>query len=205
MGERGDKVLSVKSLPNIGDHSLHHILEVLHVHERHLEVQLGELRLTVLTGILITEAPGDLIVAIHTGDHQHLLEELRGLGKRVECSGVYPGGDNIIPGALGSGFSENRCLDLEETILIQVLPGEMDEFGPELHGLNHLGPSEVEVSVPHPDILIGKDSLFLVTELEGRCDRFVEKLCVGYENLYLSSGIPAVLRSLNPLLDDSID
>ncbi len=49
---------------------------ILLVHERHLAVDLCELRLTVRPKVLITKAFHDLEVAVEAGDHQQLLEEL---------------------------------------------------------------------------------------------------------------------------------
>lgn len=51
----------------------------LFVHEAHLDVDLGELRLTVSTQIFVTEAARDLKVFFHPADHEQLLIDLRGL------------------------------------------------------------------------------------------------------------------------------
>jgi|GEM_PF-5943200 len=59
------------------DHSLGDRLDVGFIDKGHLQVQLGELRLTVGTQVFVTEAAGDLVVAIHTAHHQQLLEDLR--------------------------------------------------------------------------------------------------------------------------------
>ena len=45
--------------------------------ERHLDVDLCELRLSIGSKILITETPDDLEVPVHAGEHQYLLEDLR--------------------------------------------------------------------------------------------------------------------------------
>ena len=205
VGEGCLEILSVESLPDVGDHSLHHVLDILHVDEGHLKVQLGELGLPVLPGVLVTEASGDLIVAVHAGDHEHLLELLGRLGQGVEGSGVDPRGDDIVPCSLWSGSSEDGGLDLEETVLLEVLPCEVDELAPELHGLDHLGPPEVEVPVLHPDVLVGEDSLLLVSQLEGGCCGFVEELRIRDENLDLTGGVPSILGTLDPLPDDTVD
>lgn len=56
--------------------ALCHLQDVLHVNERHLQVNLGEFRLAVCTQILVTEAAGNLDVPIHAGNHQQLLVDL---------------------------------------------------------------------------------------------------------------------------------
>ena len=48
------------------------------------DINLGKLRLPVGTQVFVAETLGDLVIAIHTGHHQQLLEKLRGLGKREE-------------------------------------------------------------------------------------------------------------------------
>ena len=55
--------------------------------ERNLEVDLRELGLTIGAQVLVAEALDDLEVAVQTGDHQDLLEDLRRLRQRVELAG----------------------------------------------------------------------------------------------------------------------
>ena len=43
---------------------------VILLNERHLKVDLGELRLTVGTQVLVAEAAGDLNVTVHAGQHE---------------------------------------------------------------------------------------------------------------------------------------
>ena len=54
--------------------------DILLVHEAHLDIKLGELRLAVGTEVFIAVAAGDLVVTLHAGNHQQLLEQLRRLG-----------------------------------------------------------------------------------------------------------------------------
>ena len=63
--------------PQPGDERLDQRLDVLGVAEAHLDVELGELRLPVRPEVLVAEAAGDLEVALHAGDHEQLLEQLR--------------------------------------------------------------------------------------------------------------------------------
>ena len=54
-------------------------------HECHFEINLSELRLPILTPILIPEAPSELIVSVNgTRAHEELLRLLRGLWEREE-------------------------------------------------------------------------------------------------------------------------
>src|SRR4029079_41290 len=58
------------------NHPLHQIHDLFAIDEGHLEVDLGKFRLTVVAEVFVAETAGDLIIAIHTADHEHLLEEL---------------------------------------------------------------------------------------------------------------------------------
>ena len=205
VGEGGLEVGAVEALPDVGDHALDEVLDVLAVDEGHLEVQLGELGLPVLTGVLVAEAPGDLVVPVHASDHEHLFELLGGLGQGVEGSGVDTGGDDVVPGSLGGGPSEHGGLDLQESLALQVDPGEVDELAPELHAPDHLGPPEVEVPVLHTGVLVGEDSFLLVSDFEGRELGFGEELGLGDEDLDLSGGVALDGGTLDPLPDGSLD
>ena len=66
---------------NIAEERTHHGLHDRHQlvlgHEGDLDVELGKLGLAIGAQILVPEAAGDLIIAVHTGHHEQLLEELR--------------------------------------------------------------------------------------------------------------------------------
>ena len=53
--------------------------DVILIDEAHLNIKLGELRLTIRTEVFVTIAACNLEVAFHSGNHQHLLEKLRRL------------------------------------------------------------------------------------------------------------------------------
>ena len=59
------------------DHALREVHDILLADEGGLDVDLGELRLAVMTQILVPVAAGDLVVAVHPGHHQQLLVDLR--------------------------------------------------------------------------------------------------------------------------------
>ena len=70
--------------------------DVFAVHERHLHVELGELRLAVGAQVFIPEAAGDLEIALVAGHHQQLLELLRRLGQGVELPRMHAAGHHVI-------------------------------------------------------------------------------------------------------------
>ena len=102
-------------------HRLHALDHVVLVHERHLEVELGELGLAVGARVLVAEAAGDLVVALAAADHQQLLEQLRRLRQRVERPGLDPRRDEVVARALRRRARQVRRLDLEEVALVQDL------------------------------------------------------------------------------------
>ena len=54
----------------MGDKAFHNLHQVVFVDEGHLDVDLGEFRLSVRTQIFVSEALDDLIVAVESGYHE---------------------------------------------------------------------------------------------------------------------------------------
>ena len=113
-GERELDILAGELPGHRGDQDLHRRGDVLVVDERHLDVELGELGLTVGAEVLVAEAAGDLEIAVEPRDHQELLVELGRLRQGVEVPGVEPAGDEEVARALGRAPAQDRRLDLEE-------------------------------------------------------------------------------------------
>ena len=63
--------------PQPGEHRLQDRVHVLLAHERHLQVELGELPVPVRPEVLVAHASSDLVVAVEAGHHQQLFELLR--------------------------------------------------------------------------------------------------------------------------------
>src|SRR5438552_2854619 len=62
--------------PNGSHHSFNDAEDIVLDDEAHLEVDLSEFRLPIFTEIFISKAPDDLKIAIESGDHEELLEDL---------------------------------------------------------------------------------------------------------------------------------
>jgi hypothetical protein len=73
----------------LGEHALPHLEHVVFLDERHLHVELRELRLAIGAQVLVAEAARDLEVAVESRDHQDLLEQLRRLRQRVELARMH--------------------------------------------------------------------------------------------------------------------
>ncbi len=76
-GHGGGGTVEPGSLEHRPHHRFHRLDHVVLLHERHLEIELGELGQPVRPRVLVAEAPDDLEVALQSADHQQLLEQLR--------------------------------------------------------------------------------------------------------------------------------
>lgn len=93
--------LDTHAAEGVGQDLFERAHDVVLVHEGHLDIDLGELGLTVGTQVLVAETLGNLIVALDATDHEQLLQELRGLRQGVEVARLDAAGDDEVAGALG--------------------------------------------------------------------------------------------------------
>ncbi len=127
--------------------------DVVLLDEAHLDVQLGELRLSVGAEVLVAVAPGDLVVALHPGDHQQLLEQLGALRQCVPAARLQARGDQEVAGALRGGPGQRRGLDLDEVVGGQHVAGDPVDLAAQPQCRGRTGPAQVEVAVGQPDLL----------------------------------------------------
>jgi hypothetical protein len=97
----------------LADHLLHQAGQLGLVHERDLDVELGELGLAVGAQVLVAEAARDLVVAVEAGHHQQLLEQLRRLRQARRTRPVHAARHQIVARALRRGLGQDRRLDVE--------------------------------------------------------------------------------------------
>ena len=164
-----------------GHEPFHHPEDVLPVDERHLDVDLRELGLPVGAQVLVAEALDDLRIPVVPGDHQDLLEQLRGLGKGVEHPRVDAGRHQVVPRPLGGALCQHRRLHLEESVLEEVLPhgaGKHRAFHE--HRLDRR-PPQVEIAVLEADVF---GHVGVVLEGEGDRLRFVQDRERGRRHLH---------------------
>ena len=117
-GIRGNGVVDLRADhgEDLAHQRLDDVEDRLRPRERHLHVDLRELRLPVGAQVLVAEALADLHVAVEARHHQDLLEELRRLRQREELAGVHAARHEIVARAFGRGLRQNRRLDLEEPV-----------------------------------------------------------------------------------------
>lgn len=125
----------------MGHEALVELQDVLHLHEAHLQVQLGEVGLAVGAEVLVPEAAGDLEVAVQPRHHQHLLEELGGLGQGVEEAGLVAVGHQEVPGPFRGAFGEKGGFHLDEALPVQEVPDGLDDPVAQAQVLLHAPPS----------------------------------------------------------------
>ena len=106
---------AAQGLEQVFGHAFEGLDDVLLSDERHLAVNLGELRLTVGTQVLVAETLDNLEVAVEAGHHEQLLQCLRTLWQGVELTRVHAAGNDEVAGTFGRRTDEHRRLHFEET------------------------------------------------------------------------------------------
>ena len=180
----------------VGEQPAHHPLRRAHdgllVDEAHLDVELGELGLTVGAQVLVAKAAGDLVVAIHAAHHQELLEQLRGLRQREEVPGVGTARHEVVARALGGRPRQHRRVDLDEALRVEAAAERADDPGAKAHAFLHLRAAEIDVAVAQPHLL----GDVVVVELERRGRGAVEDLELVPEDLDLPGRHLGIDRAL---------
>ena len=175
--------LDAHAAEGIGQDLLERAHDVVLVHEGHLDIDLGELGLTVGTQVLVAEALGNLVVALDATDHKQLLQELRGLRQGVEVARLNTAGNDEVASALGRGLKQGGRLDLHELTVVQRLANGKGKVGAQLEVGHHLGTTKVQIAIAQAGVLAGLDA---VLNLERRGDGCVEHLGVVGEDLDLA-------------------
>ena len=175
--------LDTHAAEGIGQDLLERAHDVVLIHEGHLDIDLGELGLTVGAQVLVAEALGNLVVALDATDHEQLLQELRGLRQGVEVAQLDAAGDDEVASALGRGLEQGGRLDLHELTVVQRLANSEGKVGAQLEVGHHLGTTEVQIAIAQTGVLAGLDA---VLNLERRGDGSVEHLGVVGQNLDLA-------------------
>src|SRR5580700_2133221 len=163
--------LVARGLESGGEEAFHGFPDALGLRVGHLEIDLGEFRLTVGAQVFVAEAAHDLEVFVETRDHQNLFEKLRRLRQGVERARLHAARDEIVSGSLGCGTGHERGFDLEETLRGEIVAdGQRDlvaELDIELHGIA----AQVDVAVLQTHLFVGQ---VRVARQEGWMLGFVE-------------------------------
>ena len=117
-------------------------------------------RLSVRPQVLIPEGPRDLVIALETGDHEELLEQLRRLRQRVELSGLQPARDQEVASSLRRAFGQYRRLDIHEAPFAQIVAHRAHHLMSEHQVAQHAGAPQVDIAVPEAQSLVDVDIVF---------------------------------------------
>ena len=132
--------------------ALVHFHHVVCRHERHFGVDLGELRLTVGTQVLVPVATGDLEITVKARNHQKLLVQLGRLGQGVEFSLVNTGGYQVVSCSLRRRLDEIRGLDVQKSVCRIICPGIAGDSGA-CHDVSlHIGAAQIQITVFQPKL-----------------------------------------------------
>ena len=146
-------------VPELADDLLAELDDVVLGHERHLDVQLGELGLPVGPEVLVPIAARDLVVALHARDHEQLFEQLRRLRQGVPGAGLQADRDQEVAGALGRRAGQRRRLDLMEVAGVQHLAGDLVGPAAQLERAGRPAAPQVEVAVLESQVVGGRDGV----------------------------------------------
>ena len=102
---------------------------------------------TVGTRVFITEAGGDLEIAVDTTHHEELLKLLRSLRQGVEFAGMETGRDEKVASTFGGGVGENWGGDFGEIVVIHIIANKTIKFGTALQNILHGGATKVEITI----------------------------------------------------------
>lgn len=173
-------------LEQLGHELLDRLEDVLLLDEAHLDVELVELaRRAVGAGVLVAEAGRDLEVAVEAGDHQQLLELLRGLRQGVELAGVHPGGHHVVARALGGGGGQDRRRHLVEAHRRHLLAHRGDHGRAQHDVAVHALAAQVQEAVLQAPLLVDP---VLGVDGEGQGLGRAEQLDLGDLDLDLAGG-----------------
>src|SRR5690606_10366361 len=94
-----------------------------------------------------------LEIPVYTRHHQQLLERLWRLGQRIELARVHTAWYHEITGTFRCRFNEYRCLNFQEMMAVEVIPGFLCKTVSKHKVVSQRVAPEVEVAVLHPQIV----------------------------------------------------
>ena len=153
--------------PDGGEGLLHEQEQRVSIGEGRLHVELGDLLDAIGAKILVPEADRNLVVAVESGDHQQLLEQLRALRKREERALVEPARDDEVPGTLGGRLVEQGCLNVEVAGRFHLPADDPHHLPSEADGALELLAPEIQPAIAKSEGLVD----VLLVELEGERGR----------------------------------
>src|SRR3989338_1719721 len=112
-------------------HALDYFKNVLWLHEADFHVNLRMLGLPVRAQVFISQATGNLKIAVETSYHKNLLVKLRALRQCVKHARINAARHDVITRSLWRRLHQNRRFDFNESLRCQVVSYSHIEFMPE--------------------------------------------------------------------------
>ena len=134
-------------LEQVADHLLGQAHDLFFIEEAGLDVDLGEFRLAVSAQVFVTEALGDLVVAVETGHHQQLLEQLRRLRQGEEAASVGTARHQVVTRAFRSSPGQDRRFYVEEAVFVEEAADAGGHARTQAQLLGHFRTTQVQEAV----------------------------------------------------------
>src|SRR5690606_12132086 len=180
-------------LEQLAHHAFGDANDVGLVEEAGLDIDLGEFRLAVGTQIFVAEAFGNLVVAVETGNHQQLLEQLWRLRQCEEAAGVGTTGYQIVAGAFWGSTGQDRGFHIEEALLVQVAADAGGDARAQLELLGHFRAAQINEAIAQAGFFT---HVAVFVERERRCFRLVQHFQLVAQHLDGAGGHVRVARAL---------
>ncbi len=154
--EWGRDVDPARCFEDRGQHSLDEFEDVFRFDERGLDVDLGELRLTIGAQIFIAKAFCDLKILLDPADHEKLLVLLRRLRERVEFARREATGHEEITRAFRGALGENGRLDFNESLLVEIIARRLGDAMALAQVARDARAAQIEITIAEPEILVAR-------------------------------------------------
>ena len=170
--KRGRQVVA-DELPDVRHDIFGDSNDVILINEAHFNVKLGEFRLTISAEVLVTVATCDLEVAFHTGNHEHLLKQLRGLRKCVPRAGRQTSRDDEVASTFGGRTRQGRGFDFDKVVCVESVTSGARHLRTKTQRVLFRFATKVEVTVLQASFFANVAGVFCVRrDLERkRCGR----------------------------------
>ena len=199
--ERRRDVHVQRGFPDAFQQAFDQRVNVLALDERHLDVNLRELRLAVGAQVFVAIAAGELEIFFDAGDHEDLLELLRRLRQRVEQAGIRPAGDEKFARAFGRGLEERGRFDFEKALFVHEHARGGGHLAAEAEVARHFGPAQIEVAVFEAQFLVHLAGDFRVVHRERQHVGDVEHFKFLRHHLHFAGGNFGIVGAGGALAD----
>jgi hypothetical protein len=149
--------------------------DVVLLDEAGLDVDLGELGLTVGAQVFVTEAAGDLEITLKASDHEELLVLLGCLRQREELAWAESGRHKEVASPFRRWVREDRRFDFDETGSVEVIASGGGDLVTRADVPVHALAAQIEVAVLHAQVFVRH----LAVEVERQDFRLVQHLQLG--------------------------